>query len=77
MAVLAPTYIMVVLVNTTFTTNNSSFTTTNVTPSAYFSSANLNPLMDLNGLDELSVKSASNSKSETGRVEKGLILTRK
>jgi hypothetical protein len=28
--------------------------------------------MDLNGLDELSVKSASNSKSiETGRVEKG------
>jgi hypothetical protein len=34
--------------------------------------ANLNPLMDLNELDELSVKSASNSKSiETGRVEKG------
>jgi hypothetical protein len=71
MAVLAPTY-NGGLVNTTFTTNNSSFTTTNVTPSAYFSSANLNPLMDLNELDELSVKSASNSKSiETGRVEKG------
>jgi hypothetical protein len=56
MAVLAPTY-NGGLVNTTFTTNNSSFTT-NVTPSAYFSSANLNPLMDLNELDELSVKSA-------------------